>query len=85
MCVDHCRFHGEGCCECIGHTCLGYGIHEPQCDRCVAEVEVKVTLTEEVVSEVKGDDVDNIVNEMLMDQPAGGHQGHAHRGLFSFL
>lgn len=26
--------HNEGCCQCIGHTCLDYGLNEPLCLLC---------------------------------------------------
>lgn len=29
-------FHEYGCCQCIGNTCLDYGLSEPQCLRCPA-------------------------------------------------
>ena len=27
-------FHAQGCCQCIGHTCLHYGKGEAMCLRC---------------------------------------------------
>lgn len=27
-------FHNEGCCQCIGDTCIDYGLNEPKCLEC---------------------------------------------------
>jgi hypothetical protein len=27
-------FHEHGCCQCIGSTCIDYGLNEPHCLRC---------------------------------------------------
>ena len=26
-------FHGDGCCQCIGSTCLDYGLNEAKCKK----------------------------------------------------
>uniref|UniRef100_A0A2P2I4N9 Protein twisted gastrulation-like n=2 Tax=Hirondellea gigas TaxID=1518452 RepID=A0A2P2I4N9_9CRUS len=41
-CQDYCnqrgaasyRYFFDGCCECVGHTCLNYGINESRCSVC---------------------------------------------------
>ena len=32
-------FHDQGCCQCIGDTCIDYGLNDPQCLACKAEEE----------------------------------------------
>lgn len=32
-------FHEYGCCQCIGSTCLDYGLNEPNCLRCPSKKE----------------------------------------------
>ena len=32
-------FHDAGCCQCIGDTCIDYGLNEPQCLQCKGEEE----------------------------------------------
>jgi hypothetical protein len=27
-------FNNDGCCQCIGNTCLDYGMNESKCQRC---------------------------------------------------
>ena len=33
-------FHKYGCCQCIGSTCLDYGLNEPHCLKCPVKVNV---------------------------------------------
>ena len=42
-------FHDQGCCQCIGDTCIDYGLNEPQCLACKVEDE------EEESEELKGE------------------------------
>ena len=30
-------FHEYGCCQCVGSTCIDYGLSEPRCLRCPAD------------------------------------------------
>lgn len=32
-----CRWFHDGCCECVGHTCINYGINESRCLECPGE------------------------------------------------
>ena len=32
-------FHEYGCCQCIGSTCLDYGLNEPHCFKCPVKVD----------------------------------------------
>ena len=31
----------QGCCECIGDTCIDYGKNQPLCSRCNADYEIE--------------------------------------------
>ncbi len=31
------RWFHDGCCECVGHTCINYGINESRCLECPGE------------------------------------------------
>lgn len=33
------RWFHDGCCECIGHMCINYGINESRCPRCPEDKE----------------------------------------------
>lgn len=33
------RWFHDGCCECIGDTCINYGINESRCIHCPADKE----------------------------------------------
>lgn len=33
------RWFHDGCCECVGHTCINYGINESRCLECPGEDE----------------------------------------------
>lgn len=44
--------HNEGCCQCIGHTCIDYGLNEPLCLQCHGDESDKmVKLEQEVMME----------------------------------
>lgn len=32
-------FHVNGCCQCIGSTCLDYGLNEPHCFKCPVKLD----------------------------------------------
>ncbi|KAL4234077.1 hypothetical protein ACF0H5_005731 [Mactra antiquata] len=41
-------FHSEGCCQCIGNTCIDYGLNEPMCLECKADEDEDVPVTPNV-------------------------------------
>ncbi|KAK6628749.1 hypothetical protein RUM43_002565 [Polyplax serrata] len=68
------RWFHDGCCECIGHTCINYGINESRCMKC--------PLTKEDSQEDKAvfqydeeDDIDHGIEEKALKQV----QAEAHR------
>lgn len=34
FCYNFHRWFHDGCCECVGHTCINYGINESRCTEC---------------------------------------------------
>lgn len=40
------RWFHDGCCECVGHTCINYGINESRCLECPGEDEDNPTESE---------------------------------------
>ncbi len=44
-------FHDYGCCQCVGNTCINYGMPEPQCLKCpspddIEEADLAVDIAE---------------------------------------
>ncbi|XP_052818582.1 twisted gastrulation protein homolog 1-A-like [Mya arenaria] len=52
--------HHEGCCQCIGDTCIDYGYNKPLCLQCRGDDNDQMTETE---LEQEEDDIDNVNNE----------------------
>lgn len=50
------RWFHDGCCECVGSTCINYGINESRCHEC---------------PESKDDDLEELPNEDELDYGEG--------------
>ncbi|XP_021349982.1 twisted gastrulation protein homolog 1-A-like [Mizuhopecten yessoensis] len=71
-CKDACRsmgasqyrwFHDHGCCQCVGHTCLNYGLNKPRCSNCPPPDEIDdIEQEEKMVQEMNR--IDDQVMEM---------------------
>lgn len=57
------RWFHNGCCECIGNTCINFGINESRCLRCSEEEDASIS--DEMLDETLigyGDHEDNVLN-----------------------
>ncbi|KAH3692547.1 hypothetical protein DPMN_193096 [Dreissena polymorpha] len=54
--------HHEGCCQCIGHTCIDYGYNKPLCLQCKGDEKDKMLETE----------LDGSNNEQTIDHTMDG-------------
>lgn len=48
------RWFHDGCCECVGSTCINYGVNESRCRHCPESKEL-------------GDDFDDEIDEDMQD------------------
>ena len=58
-------FHDYGCCQCIGNTCLDYGISQPKCLKCpppneLEQAELEITDYDYSENSVRVDGKDEI-------------------------
>lgn len=70
-------FQNEGCCQCIGDTCIDYGLNEPLCLLCRDDLDDEENSHEENLAEIEVEKVE----KSLTRESDGGHQLYVNNGV----